>query len=117
MSISEKRHVENPCVKEAKNLGVRVLKLNTMGNRSWPDRCFWIPGGKPLIIEFKKPGEKPTPLQRDTIDYLIRIGYDVHVIDTKEQGIALIRDRLAAARVHEASGEVARGARRRRTVP
>jgi hypothetical protein len=43
--------IENWVVEEAlKRYGVPSLKLNTQGNTGWPDRAFWIPGGRPLLI-------------------------------------------------------------------
>ena len=98
-------------------------KNNGMGQRSWPDRTFWIPlqspsattkaladeaeewqasGHKshlrifatPFLIEFKRPGEEPTPLQWDTIKHLRAAGYDVEVHDSKESAIAAIQKRL-----------------------
>ena len=39
--------------------GVRSIKLNISGNNDWPDRLFFIAGGRPLLIEFKAHGEDP----------------------------------------------------------
>ena len=119
--ILEKQHVENPTVKWAKDQGIRSTKNNGMGQRSWPDRTFWIPAkriakitrteasypwhsatqrlrplpdAKPFLIEFKRPGEEPTPLQWETIMWLRASGYDVEVHDSKETAIAAIKLRM-----------------------
>lgn len=76
---------------------MKVRKMNGMGMRSWPDRCFYVPGGKPFFIEFKRVGEEPTKLQADTIADLRRDGYDVEVHDDVEQAKAAIRKRMLSA--------------------
>lgn len=95
--ILEKQHVELPVLRWFKKTypGVRVTKMSAFGSmRSWPDRCFWIPGGKPFLIEFKKPGEEPTKLQTDTIEDLRSDGYDVEVHDDPEEAKRAIRKRM-----------------------
>jgi hypothetical protein len=42
-------------------LGILGSKLKVLGDTSWPDRIFWLPGGKPLLIEFKRQGFDPQP--------------------------------------------------------
>lgn len=63
------------------HLGIKGSKLVTPGDTSYPDRIFWIPGGRPLLIEFKRPGEEPEPKQAHTHDQLRKLGYDVQVHD------------------------------------
>jgi hypothetical protein len=87
------RHIEQRVVKWARQ-HMRVKKMNGLGDRSWPDRMFMIPGGKPFFIEFKRPGNKPTPLQEHTIRGLKEHGYDVEVHDDSDQAIRAIRARL-----------------------
>lgn len=62
----------------AVNLGIRTPKLRLTSQASWPDRTF-LYGGHVMFIEFKQPGEKPTPLQQFTIDSLRKDGFIVHV--------------------------------------
>lgn len=113
--LIEKTHVEAPCNRVAKSMGLEQVKMNPMYSAGWPDRMYLVPGGRPLIIEFKVPGNTTTELQEIRIKYLRENGYDVHVIDTKEKGIALIRSRMGADRVHEAIDEVAPRTPRMRT--
>jgi hypothetical protein len=91
--------------------------MSTQFTRDWPDRLFFIPGGRPLLIEFKKPGKVPTPKQAHRIKELRELGYDVEVCDSKEQGVEAIRSRLCADGVHEKGDTVAVGTRLRRPVP
>lgn len=63
------------------HLGILGTKLVMSGNTGYPDRIFWIPGGKTLLIEFKSPGEKPTPKQKHVHETLRSLGYKVEVHD------------------------------------
>lgn len=74
--------------------GMKIRKMNGMGMRSWPDRCFFIPGGKPFFIEFKRLGEEPTKLQAQTIKELLEDGYDVEVHDSAEDAKKAIESRV-----------------------
>lgn len=103
------RTIEHAVVEYARTqLNVRSIKLNLTGHRGWPDRLFFIPGGRPTLIEFKRPGAKPTRLQMEHISYLKARGYDVHTCDDTEIGKALLRTAIvAAAPVHAPRGPVA----------
>ncbi len=100
MRISEKKRVEGPVARFADASGILRLKVNVMGNRGWPDHFFFFPveAGGLLVIEFKAPGEEPEPLQLDKIRKLRKRGYDVHVVDSKEEGIRLLKARMEAAK-------------------
>jgi hypothetical protein len=104
-----------------KKYGMKSIKLNLWGHRSMPDRMFWMPGGKPLLIEFKREGEVPTPLQTHAIEELRILGYDVHVADNKTDGIAIIESAVAAAlasaRLHEKRHETPNNPQRSRVIP
>lgn len=63
------------------NLGIDSLKMNVKGNTGWPDRIFWVPGGKPLVIEFKTPNGELSQKQIYHIMKLRRNGYNVEVHD------------------------------------
>ena len=108
--------IENAVVDHAKDLGIEVTKMNLLGNRNWPDRVFWIEGGRPFLIEFKFPGEPLRKGQRAKIKKLRRLGYDVEVCDDADVGKRLIADHLAAAKVSKARSKVASRARVRRVV-
>ena len=64
-----------------KHLGVLSSKLKVLGQTGFPDRIFWLPDGKPLLIEFKCPGEEPEPKQRHIHAQLRALGYMVEVHD------------------------------------
>ena len=41
-----------------------VLKLQGQGNKGNPDRLYLLPNGRHAMIEWKRPGEEPTKLQK-----------------------------------------------------
>ena len=73
------RDIESDCTLIAEAAGVPSVKLEKV-KRSYPDRLFFMPGGKPLIIEFKIPGEAPRAQQRERIEMLVALGYRVEVV-------------------------------------
>ena len=50
-----------------------------------PDRIVFLPGGKIIFVELKRPGEKPTALQDRIIEILRGLGADVRVVDSMEK--------------------------------
>jgi len=102
--IGEKK-IEDTTCERAEELGIFNLKLNVKGNVGWPDRVFWIPGGKPFLIEFKKwdgkdKFEKLDDRQRLIIERLLYARYDVEVHDNVEEATESIRRRLESATLH-----------------
>ena len=86
------------------------------GQHGYPDRIFFIPGGRPLLIEFKSRGKKPRPLQEHRINTLLNLGYDVEVHDDAAKAARSILAHLEAATLPKEGYEVSLGARLRRAV-
>lgn len=76
--------------------GVGSVKL-TLRSTGYPDRLFWIPGGMPLLVEFKRPGERPRPKQEHVIAELRRLGYDVVICDSADCAVRAVRNAVARA--------------------
>jgi len=72
------------------------------GQVGWPDRCFFIPGGKPFLVEFKEVGYKPKEIQSYIHDMLEGLGYDVAWTDNEEAALEGISARVEAARLSKA---------------
>jgi hypothetical protein len=99
-------------------LGIENIKLGSRYNGGWPDRIFFIPGGRPLCIEFKRPGEEPDERQKEIHRRLRALGYAVEVHDDRDAALESVR-RAAEVGPEPGSGkgdEVPPGARRRRTL-
>ena len=79
------------CVKWARDRGVQVSKNTELVGI--PDRTFWVPGGKPLVPEFKDPGGggEASPAQLWHMAKLREIGYDAPLVDSKEKFLELMR--------------------------
>ena len=78
-------------------LGIASTKL---GQNDFPDRIFWIPRGRPLLIEFKRPGEKPRLKQKFVHDYLRSLGYEVYVCYSVEEAFSLVKSALETTSVY-----------------
>ena len=70
--------------------------LTLRGRRGWPDEVFWLPGGRPLLVEFKAEGEEPRKLQQYIHQKLKEQGYEVEVHTDAAEAIASIKQRLEA---------------------
>lgn len=88
----------------AARLGVENLKLNVQGSVGWPDRMFLVPGGRPLFIEFKRPGAKPRAVQMHIHDRLRELGYQVEVHDDIGEAVKSIARAVEAAGLPGAAG-------------
>src|SRR6185437_13387851 len=85
--------LQRKTIAHARRLGMEVIRMAFAPGVSagWPDALFLVPGGRPLFVEFKAPGRKPSPLQQHRISYLCGAGYDVRVadnFDTARQALA-----------------------------
>lgn len=54
--------------------GIRSLQVNLQHDAGWPDRIFLTPFA-PTWQEFKRPGDKPRPLQIQRLEILASLGY------------------------------------------
>jgi hypothetical protein len=88
------------CDKALRRYGVASVKLEPPrgSETGWPDRLFFIPGGKPFFLEFKEVGHAPEPKQEYMHDLLEGLGYDVAWTDDEEAALAAIEARVQQAR-------------------
>ena len=80
------KHIEKKVCDYAKQQGCLVFKFTSPNNRSVPDRIIIAPGGKVGFLELKRPGNKPTPLQADTLRKLKEQGCHAGWTDSVEGG-------------------------------
>jgi hypothetical protein len=79
-------YIERQVCKYAKARGWRQRKVEYVGRRGCPDRWFTRANGQLVIVEFKDPNGKLSPHQRREVNYLREAGFDVHVVDSIQQG-------------------------------
>jgi len=83
------RDVEKEIRIYAEGRGMIAIKLSGPGNRGKPDRLFFY-GGRVLIMEIKKPGEKPTKLQQQWLTAFKDADFDACWADRPGLGKTLI---------------------------
>lgn len=85
------KDIEDPVCKYATDTHcMRALKFTSPARRSVPDRIFLCDGSFVFFIEFKKPGEPPTPNQTKEHIRLRAQGFDVFVVDNVAGGKAIV---------------------------
>ncbi len=83
------KDIENTLIRQIRKSGGLCLKFVSPGWSGVPDRlCLW-PGGRIMFVELKKPGKKPRPLQEKRLRQLREMGFDVGVVSSKEEAVAL----------------------------
>ena len=110
-------YIETETCKEVlKWLGIESNKFVSPGNTGYPDRIFWIPGGKPLLIEFKRPGESASTKQVYVHDQLRKLGYRVEIHDNIGRALRAVIEAVDAAQLSKASRKILARARSRSFV-
>lgn len=94
MPVLESKIERDTCARAAKLMGVIGTKLVAPGETGYPDRIFWLPVGRPLLIEFKRPGENARPKQVFIHEQLRGLGYEVQVHDNVNEALRAIRAAL-----------------------
>lgn len=83
--------IEEHLIKRVAEAGGFTRKVVYQGRRGAPDRHCYLPGGRLLIVECKRPqGGELSALQVREIKKLAALGFEVHVVSTKEQVDELI---------------------------
>lgn len=70
--------------------GGKAIKGAGTGVAGFPDRIVLKPGGKVFFAELKALGQKPRKLQVHVINWLIDMGFNVYVVDSKESACEVI---------------------------
>ena len=89
--------LERWCVARARARGWLSRKMNGLGFRDWPDRLFVRPPGpsgfrRPIWVEFKRAGGRPTDAQAHLHAELRRRGDRVEVIDDRRRFVEEVLD-------------------------
>ena len=79
------RDVERTLIRAARKGGGLCLKFVSPGWAGAPDRLCLFPEGRGIFVELKRPGMTPRPLQARRAEQLKRLGFEVGLIDSKEE--------------------------------
>ena len=77
--------IEKKLIAETKAIGGITPKLVSPGFDGMPDRMVLLPGGRIGFVEVKAPGKVPRPLQVARHRLLQELGFQVYVLDAREQ--------------------------------
>lgn len=78
--------IEDYFVKRVKALGGFSLKTDRVQGRRFLDRTAFLPGGRVVVAELKRPkGGRLEPHQAEIIDMLSGMGHEVWKLKTKEE--------------------------------
>ena len=79
------KDIERKLVMETVKRGGVALKFVSPGCIGVPDRIVLLPGGRMGFVELKAPGQQPRPIQARRIKQLRVMGFQVFVVDGREQ--------------------------------
>jgi hypothetical protein len=86
------KQLERKLVQAVRAAGGICPKLTSPGCSGMPDRLVLLPMGRIAFVEVKRHGEQPRPLQEARHGMLRRLGFQVFVLDDKEQIGGIIRE-------------------------
>lgn len=81
--VSEKA-IEKYLGEQVTSIRGLCLKYTNSNVTGFPDRLVCLPGGYTAWVELKSKGKKPTRLQSIRHQQLRNLGFNVHVIDSKQ---------------------------------
>ena len=79
------KEIEKYLREQVKLRGGVAFKFISPGNVGVPDRLVLFPNGKIIFIELKATGKKTSKIQDIQIKKIRDLGFDVYVIDSKEE--------------------------------
>lgn len=78
------RQIEAYLVKRVKEMGGIAAKHTSPGRAGDPDRLIKLPGKPAALLELKRPGENPRPLQLVRIGEWLEVGMLASWADSKD---------------------------------
>jgi hypothetical protein len=74
--------IENYLVQQVEKMGGAAIKFNPHNNRGLPDRICFFPGGLLLLVEVKRPGERPRKNQEKKLKAFRSLGFQATWADS-----------------------------------
>lgn len=97
-------------------LGIESSKVEDKTENGFPDVIFWLPEGKPFLVEFKQPGEDARPKQIQVHNRLRKLGYEVQVHDNPIETLEALIRALDTPQLSKAGRKILDRARSRCTI-
>jgi hypothetical protein len=85
------RDIQANVTKESTSLGLIPIRINVSGRKGWPDYGYMYMG-RIAFIEFKRPGERPDPLQAHVHKLLNAAQIPVFVVNNEDYGNTLLKE-------------------------
>lgn len=83
--VMREKSIEEKLIEEVKKRGGICPKWVAPGFAGVPDRLVFLPHRRFGLVEVKAPGKKPRPLQISRHRLFAALGFQVYVLDKKEQ--------------------------------
>lgn len=77
--------IEAYLIRKVESMGGLCLKFTSHTETGYPDRLLLMPGGRMAWVEVKSKGQKPRVIQEVRMARLRRMGFEVHVADSREK--------------------------------
>lgn len=85
LATAKENRIETKLIRAVRSKKGVCMKFVSPGQRGVPDRLCFFPGGKFWLVETKRPGKKPDPLQLIMHELFRKLGFEVRVISNEEQ--------------------------------
>lgn len=83
--MKQESEIQEKVTLYASSIGMIPVRINVVGRKGWPDYGYGYKG-RMVFIEYKRPGEKPEPLQSYVHKQLNHCGFSVWVVDDINEG-------------------------------
>ena len=90
-ATESEKAIEAYLVRKAEEAGGLCLKFSSHTQVGYPDRLLLMPGGHMAWVELKSKGERPRRIQEVRMASLRRLGFTVHVADSREMVDEIVR--------------------------
>jgi hypothetical protein len=88
--------IETTLVAWLRHEGTVSVRVASAAAPGFPHRLILLPGGRPLLLCFKKPGGRLSQLELKWFQRLCELNYSVQVVDDVEYGKAIVREMRTA---------------------
>lgn len=90
--MTSEKLLEKKLTEKVKSLGGWALKFLPFRVAGMPDRLVLMPGGRAYFVELKSTGEKCSKLQIHIHSKLVKLGFQVWVIDNEDLLIDFLKN-------------------------